>query len=758
MQVTTQSSDSQRSAPVLPQAHAHPAEHTHLLQFYKSDEHALILNVSSYLYEGLQRGEGVLVIAIQKHREAFARELALLDVDVDAAMREKRIVFTDSREMLGRYLVNGEPEWTLFENSVTPALQGVRTRDGRRRAYGDMVALLWESGHLPAAVRVEEFWNRLLSSGGFQLFCAYPLDVFDRQFGTPEAKMVLRAHTHLISSGNHSDIASAVGRATQEILGPQVKELRRSGKQRSDGPAMPEAEAKILWIREHHPDAADEILARARQYYPGEKRFRTLIENSSDALVLTNPEGLIFYSSPSALRIFGYTPEELIGRNSLELVHPEDREEARRMLQDILAVPRTPAQAELRIRQKDGAWRWIEATVSNLLHDAHVGAIVSNCRDITERKNALEALRASERRLAARERYLQAVLQTLPECVKVLGQRGEVLEMNPAGLDMLEADAPEDVLGKCVYPLIAETDRPVFQAINESVFQGGSGGSLQFSVTALKGSRRTFESKIVPLRDENDALIGALSATRDITVRKQTEQELRSMNEALRRANADLEQFAYIAAHDLKEPLRMVAIYSQKLQRQCQDTLDAYGGECLRHLVKGAQRMEMLVRDILAYTQAANMADKEAVELADANAAVEKALANLEGAVRSMNAAVTHDPLPAVQIQEVALVQVFQNLIENALKFRTLNSPRVHIAAHRAGAQWKFSVRDNGIGIAPKYVKQVFGIFKRLHGGSEYPGTGIGLAICQKIVERNGGRIWVESEGEGKGSTFCFTL
>ncbi len=239
---------------------------------------------------------------------------------------------------------------------------------------------------------------------------------------------------------------------------------------------------------------------------------------------------------------------------------------------------------------------------------------------------------------------------------------------------------------------------------------------------------------------------------------RKSERELSRANSVLRRANADLEQFAYSASHDLQEPIRNISIYGEILAHRYRQSLDAKGMEYLSFIAEGARRMEMLVKDLLAYAQSANFEDMPA-DTADTGAALERALSNLSMAIGESNAKVTCGKLPDVRVPELHLQHLFQNLIGNAIKYRKEEEPpRIQISAGRNGEYWLFSVCDNGIGIPTEYKEQVFGMFKRLHGNGKYSGTGIGLAICQKVVERHGGRIWVESGGPGQGSIFHFTL
>jgi light-regulated signal transduction histidine kinase (bacteriophytochrome) len=231
--------------------------------------------------------------------------------------------------------------------------------------------------------------------------------------------------------------------------------------------------------------------------------------------------------------------------------------------------------------------------------------------------------------------------------------------------------------------------------------------------------------------------------------------DLRLTNEALQRSNADLEQFAYAASHDLQEPLRMISLYTQLLQEEYAGVLDETARSYVDFAVSGAQRMERLLQDLMAYSRVSAVPQGQA-EISDANAALEAALGNLEAVVRKSGAQLHIAELSSVAVPSVHLILLFQNLVGNALKYSGGKVPEIWIRAEPAERFWKFSVKDNGIGIEPQYAKQIFGVFKRLHG-AEYEGTGIGLAVCQRIVERTGGRIWLESK-LGEGSTFFFTL
>jgi signal transduction histidine kinase len=241
----------------------------------------------------------------------------------------------------------------------------------------------------------------------------------------------------------------------------------------------------------------------------------------------------------------------------------------------------------------------------------------------------------------------------------------------------------------------------------------------------------------------------------EIVERKRAEEQLKRTMADLERSNKELEQFAYVASHDLQEPLRMVSSYTQLLARRYQDQLDQDAHEFIGYAVDGAERMQRLINDLLGYSRVGSRG--KPFGKTDCQQVLQETLANLRTTIDETDATVTHDPLPTVIADEPQLVQVLQNLVSNAIKFRGQAPPVVHIGAERKHDEWVFSVRDNGIGIDPQYYERIFVIFQTLHPRDQYPGTGIGLALCKRIVERHGGRIWVESQ-LGQGATFYFTI
>jgi light-regulated signal transduction histidine kinase (bacteriophytochrome) len=257
-----------------------------------------------------------------------------------------------------------------------------------------------------------------------------------------------------------------------------------------------------------------------------------------------------------------------------------------------------------------------------------------------------------------------------------------------------------------------------------------------------------------PLESAEGVLVTA--AIRDISERKSAETKLRTAVEELKRSNDELEHFAYVASHDLQEPLRMVASYTQLLANRYKGRLDADADDFIAYAVDGANRMQQLILDLLAYSRAGeSVGDPRRIS---SEQALQSALVNLQASIVESGAVVTHDKFPDITMDDLQLTQIFQNLIGNAIKYRSDVAPRVHISSKSTESnEWLFSVRDNGLGIDPQYFVKIFVLFQRLHRREEFEGTGIGLAICKKILERIGGRIWVESEPL-KGSTFSFSV
>jgi PAS domain S-box-containing protein len=327
------------------------------------------------------------------------------------------------------------------------------------------------------------------------------------------------------------------------------------------------------------------------------------------------------------------------------------------------------------------------------------------------------------------------------------------------GAEQIFGYAAEEVIGQSLNLLIPPRFRDVHEDVHMPKFARSHVAARRMGergeVYGRRKSGEEFPAEASISRIEVGGTRIFNAVLRDISERRRVEAELRRKAEELARSNRELEQFAYVASHDLQEPLRMVASYTQLLSRRYAGTLDAQADKYIEYAVDGARRMQALINDLLALSRVGTQGKPFAPT--DVNAVLARVLRTGDALVRESGAVVTSGTLPTVHADAGQLEQVLQNLIFNALKFRGDEPPRVHVSAAREDGAWHFSVRDNGIGLDMEFADRIFVIFQRLHGRDQYGGTGIGLAICRKIIERHGGRIWVES-APGAGATFHFTI
>lgn len=370
------------------------------------------------------------------------------------------------------------------------------------------------------------------------------------------------------------------------------------------------------------------------------------------------------------------------------------------------------------------------------------------------RENATR--RRSQDALQKSESQFRSLVEGVREyAIFMLDPEGRVITWTPAA-QRLKGYTADEILHQHFSKFYQEEDKKAGKPETELEIARSEGRVEDEGWRVRKDGSRFWANVIITaLRDEHGELFGFSKITRDMSDRKEAEEKLRESSEELRRSNVELEQFAYVASHDLQEPLRAISGCVQILQQRYKGKLDERADELIKHSVEGVTRMQTLINDLLAYSRVGTKGAE--FEEVDANKAVKAALINLDTASKESGAIISIQSLPVVNADASQLVQLFQNLIGNALKYRGDDPPRIEVAAESRDDEWQFHVRDNGIGIESQYYERIFRLFQRLHTRRDYSGTGIGLAICKKIVERHGGRIWVEST-PGKGSTFFFTL
>lgn len=360
--------------------------------------------------------------------------------------------------------------------------------------------------------------------------------------------------------------------------------------------------------------------------------------------------------------------------------------------------------------------------------------------------------------LAAEEaqRYAESIVETVREPLLVLDADLKIISANRNFYRTFQV-TPGETIGGFIYDLgNKQWDIPKLRELLEELLpekEAFDDFEVVHNFQDIGDKTMLLNARQIYRKDIGAKMI--LLAIEDITERKQSEVRLTDAMAELERSNKDLEQFAYVASHDLQEPLRMVSSYTQLLAQHYEGRLDEKAKKFMDYAVDGAVRMQRLINDLLTYSRIGTRG--KPLETTDTQALLGEAIINLTAIIEEKRAIITNDDLPTVRADASQLMQVFQNLISNAIKFQGENVPHIHVSAQDKGREWVFSIRDNGIGIEKQYSDRVFVIFQRLHTRQEYPGTGIGLAVCKRIVERQGGRIWFESE-PGKCSTFFFTM
>ena len=519
-------------------------------------------------------------------------------------------------------------------------------------------------------------------------------------------------------------------------------------------------DGSIIWvslnIRALH-DISDRVMAlegtllNITERKEAENRFALLafiVDSCDDAIIGKTLDGIIVSWNRGAQKIYGYSADEVKGKSISILVPPGHPNELPRLLKRIKQGQRIEHYETMRMR-KDGKKICASLTISPIKNAAGKTIGASTVAwDMTEQKRTEMALRESEARF-------RSITQSATDAIISADGDDNIISWNK-GAQTIFGYTEEEALAKSLTIIIPErysdAHKKGFERVNSTDETRIIGKSVEMFGMRRDGSEFPLELSLstwkIGLRRLYSGII------RDITERKQSEEKLKQTLAELERSNKDLEQFAYAASHDLQEPLRTVSNFSQLLARRYKGKLDVKADQFIGFIVDGTTRMQQMIDDLLVYSRVSTRA--KPFEPTDCETVFDQTLANVKMAIEESGAVVTHDPLPTVMADVSQMVQLFQNLLSNAIKFRK-EKPRITVSAVQKGNEWLFSVQDNGIGIAPEFMEYIFKMFQREHASAEYPGTGVGLAICKKIVERHSGRTWVESE-QGKGSTFYFTI
>ena len=473
-----------------------------------------------------------------------------------------------------------------------------------------------------------------------------------------------------------------------------------------------------------------------------EARYRRLFETAQDGiLILDAGTGQVVDANPFLKELLGYSQEEFVGRKLWEIGPFKGEAASKNVFARLQAKDRLHYEG-LPLETKDGRRVEVEFT-SNAYEVDGTRFIHCNIRDLTDRKQ-------SETKAAE----LAAIVESSDDAIIGKDRRGIITSWN-AGAEKVFGYLAAEMVGHPVTRLLPAERVDEEVKILREIERGESVRHFETVRLHKDGSLLEVSVTVSAIRDSSGRIVGASNVTRDITEQKRQEKELKRSNEALERSNVDLAQFAYIASHDLQTPLRNISGFVQLLHEEYADKLDERAGDWIRRTVQAAEQMHTLIRDVLAYSRVDSQARPfEPVSLCGV---FHDSVGLLEASIRDVAGEVTSDELPTVMGDRSQLVQLLQNLIGNGLKYHGEKPPHVHVSAQRDGKEWTISIRDNGIGIAPRHQERIFEIFKRLHNHQEYPGTGIGLAVCRRVVHRHGGKLRVESEA-GHGSDFKFTI
>jgi PAS domain S-box-containing protein len=471
-------------------------------------------------------------------------------------------------------------------------------------------------------------------------------------------------------------------------------------------------------------------------------RLRSTVDLSPDTITIHRDDKLLFVNK-AGLTLFGAeTEEQLVGLTMKELLHYSHWEKVSQRFENMTKYMKQVPPMDITIKRLNGTYIDVSSASTPVLYHS-IPHVITILRDISDRKRNEEI-----------KSQLASIVLNSNDAIYAMSMEGMILSWNP-GAEKLYGIREREAIGSNISIVVPPEKNNEMRFLLDKISKGEVVDS--FETKRIKKDKSVIDVSLTisPIREESGIITGASAISRDITFKKKVEEELRKYAEELALSNEELYVFSYAASHDLQEPLRSIQNFIETINKKYKRKLGPEMEEQITAADDGVTRMHRLITDFLMYSRVGT--ERAAQEQVDLNSTLKDALANLEVAIKESKAQIKQFSLPKVWGNSVQMTQVFQNLVANAIKYQGENTPVIEISAEKKNGMWLFAVRDNGIGIEQWFSERIFIVFQKLHDPKKYPGSGIGLALCKRVIEKHGGKIWFESE-VGKGTTFFFTL
>jgi PAS domain S-box-containing protein len=682
----------------------------HAVHFYDNDQ-ALVNAVSAFLRAGFAGGQTGLIIATPEHAAGIDAALAESGINVAELKENQRYVSLDAAQTLSKFMVNGSPDRNAF-HQIIGRLVAANCQATGLRAFGEMVALLWADNNHAAAIELEELWNELGKEQSFSLLCGYPTKAFPNHTDGAPFQDVCNAHSHVLPS-QHDQLPNVSDEANRTIAILQQK--------------------------------AAALEAEVAERKSAELELRDFLENATEGIHKVGPDGKIIWANKAELDLLGYEAREYIG-HSIEEFHADAP-----VIADILERLKrgeTLRNYQARLKHKNGSLRYVSINSSATLDNGRFAYTKCFTRDMTDRAIAQTT-----------HQLLSAIIESSDDAIISKDTNGVITSWN-RGAERIFGYTSEEAIGKSITMLIPNDRLSEETNILQRIRKGERIDHFETIRRCKDGTLLNISLTVSPIKNADGQVIGASKVARDITDRVRAKEKLEQLvserTSALRDVVAELETFSYSIAHDMRAPLRAMQGYARLVREDYEQILPDEGRDFLQRIASAATRLDGLITDVLQYSRISR--GEMPLEKVDLERLTREIVETYPEFRMCGARIIIESPIPAVIGNGAALTQTLSNLISNACKYvrpEVVSEIRIH--GKRSGSLVRLYVEDNGIGISEEGQKRIFHMFHRLNPASTFEGTGLGLTIVRRAVERMGGKVGVESE-LGKGSRFWIEL